>query len=45
VTDFDPLARVRSSFDRQRLMVHLGARLGTVEPGITRILLPARPER
>ncbi len=44
MTDFDPLARARTSFDRQGLMAHLGARLGTVEPGLARILLPARPE-
>ncbi|QUQ66245.1 PaaI family thioesterase [Kutzneria sp. CA-103260] len=44
MTSFDALARVRASFDRQGLMTHLGARLGTVAPGLVHILLPARPE-
>lgn len=36
--------RVQSSFDRQGLMAHLGARLGEVVPGRVHILLPARAE-
>ena len=37
-------ARVRTSFDRQGLMRHLGARLTHVGPGRVHIALPSRPE-
>jgi uncharacterized protein (TIGR00369 family) len=37
-------ARIRASFERQRLMRHLGARLGHVAPGRVHIVLPNRPE-
>lgn len=37
-------ARIRDSFDRQGLMVLLGARLGHIEPGRVHIVLPSRPE-
>ena len=37
-------ARIRASFERQGLMRHLGARLGDIEPGRVRIVLPSRPE-
>jgi uncharacterized protein (TIGR00369 family) len=37
-------ARIRTSFERQGLMRHLGARLGHIEPGCVRIELPNRPE-
>ncbi|MFD4670745.1 PaaI family thioesterase [Lentzea sp. NPDC058450] len=40
----DVRERIQSSFDRQGLMAHLGARLGVVEPGRVSILLPARAE-
>lgn len=40
--DFDSL--VRSSFGRQGLMAHLGARLTRVEPGGVDIEVPFRPE-
>lgn len=33
-------ARVRASFERQRFMAHLGARLAAVAPGIVEIELP-----
>lgn len=36
--------RVQSSFDRQGLMGHLGARLTVIAPGRAHIVLPARPE-
>jgi uncharacterized protein (TIGR00369 family) len=36
--------RVRSSFDRQGLMGHLGARLTHIGPGRVVIQLPSRPE-
>jgi uncharacterized protein (TIGR00369 family) len=36
----DALARVRSSFERQGMMRHLGARLLRVEPGLCEIALP-----
>jgi acyl-coenzyme A thioesterase PaaI-like protein len=36
--------RIRTSFDRQGLMGHLGARLGHIGPGRVHILLPSRPE-
>jgi len=36
--------RIRSSFGRQGLMAHLGARLGHIGPGRVHIQLPARPE-
>jgi uncharacterized protein (TIGR00369 family) len=36
--------RIRSSFDRQGLMAHLGARLSHIGPGRVHIQLPARPE-
>ncbi|MEU6083741.1 PaaI family thioesterase [Streptomyces sp. NPDC047108] len=37
-------ARIRSSFDRQGLMRHLGARITQVGPGRVHIVLPSRPE-
>jgi uncharacterized protein (TIGR00369 family) len=37
-------ARIRDSFDRQGLMVLLGARLDHIGPGRVHILLPSRPE-
>jgi uncharacterized protein (TIGR00369 family) len=37
-------ARVQSSFDRQGLMRHLGARIVHIAPGCVRIVLPSRPE-
>ncbi|MFE2032367.1 PaaI family thioesterase [Streptomyces scopuliridis] len=36
--------RIRSSFDRQGLMSHLGARLSHIAPGRVHIVLPSRPE-
>jgi uncharacterized protein (TIGR00369 family) len=36
--------RIRTSFDRQGLMRHLGARLSHIEPGRVHITLPSRPE-
>jgi uncharacterized protein (TIGR00369 family) len=36
--------RVRSSFERQGLMGHLGARLSHIGPGRVHIQLPTRPE-
>lgn len=36
--------RIRSSFDRQGLMSHLGARLSHIGPGRVHIVLPSRPE-
>jgi uncharacterized protein (TIGR00369 family) len=38
------LARITSSFERQGLMRHLGARLGLIAPGRVHIVLPSRPE-
>ncbi|MGV9324158.1 PaaI family thioesterase [Streptosporangium sandarakinum] len=37
-------ARIRSSFERQGLMRHLGARLADIAPGRVSITLAARPE-
>jgi len=37
-------ARVKDSFERQGLMVHLGARLSEIGPGRVHIVLPSRPE-
>jgi uncharacterized protein (TIGR00369 family) len=37
-------ARITSSFERQALMRHLGARLGLIAPGRVHIVLPSRPE-
>lgn len=37
-------ARITSSFERQGLMRHLGARLGHIAPGRVHIVLPSRPE-
>jgi acyl-coenzyme A thioesterase PaaI-like protein len=37
-------ARITSSFERQGLMRHLGARLGLIAPGQVHIVLPSRPE-
>ena len=37
-------ARITSSFDRQGLMHHLGARLGLIATGRVHIVLPSRPE-
>jgi uncharacterized protein (TIGR00369 family) len=37
-------ARITSSFERQGLMRHLGARLGLIAPGRVHIVLPSRPE-
>ncbi|MGW2509718.1 PaaI family thioesterase [Streptomyces scopuliridis] len=36
--------RIRTSFDRQGLMSHLGARLSHIAPGRVHIVLPSRPE-
>jgi uncharacterized protein (TIGR00369 family) len=36
--------RVRTSFERQGLMAHLGARLTHIGPGRVHIVLPSRPE-
>ena len=37
-------ARIRSSFERQGLMRHLGARLGLIASGRVHIVLPSRTE-
>ena len=37
-------ARVRASFDRQRIMALLGAEISHIEPGICEITLPFRDE-
>ena len=37
-------ARITSSFERQGLMRHLGARLGLIAPGRVHMVLPSRPE-
>jgi uncharacterized protein (TIGR00369 family) len=37
-------ARIRTSFDRQGLMAHLGARITHIAPGRVHITLPNRPE-
>src|SRR5262245_41538970 len=37
-------ARVRASFERQRFMTHLGARLAAVTPGVVEIELPVAEE-
>lgn len=42
--DADFAARVRASFDRQRVMELLGARMMTVEPGVVEIALPFRED-
>jgi len=42
--DPDLRARIQTSFDRQGLMRHLGARLRHVSAGIVRVELPHRPE-
>ncbi|MFE3137958.1 PaaI family thioesterase [Streptomyces scopuliridis] len=36
--------RIRTSFDRQGLMGHLGARVSHIAPGRVHIVLPSRPE-
>ena len=36
--------KVREGFLRQKYMAHLGARLGTVEPGLVEIEVPFREE-
>ncbi len=36
--------RIRTSFDRQGLMRHLGAQLSHIGPGCVHITLPSRPE-
>jgi uncharacterized protein (TIGR00369 family) len=36
--------RVQDSFDRQGLMIHLGARITHIAQGRVHIVLPARPE-
>ncbi|MEE1799623.1 PaaI family thioesterase [Streptomyces sp. JV176] len=36
--------RIRTSFDRQGLMTHLGARITHIGPGRVHIVLPSRPE-
>lgn len=45
-TPSDPgfAARVRASFDRQGFMATLGAELTVLEPGVSEIRLPYRPE-
>src|SRR5258708_7612131 len=40
----DVRARVQESFERQGLMVHLGARISHIGPGEEHIVLPSRPE-
>jgi len=40
----DVQARVQTSFDRQGLMGHLGARITHIAPGRVHIVLPSRPE-
>lgn len=40
MTDQTPLTRVQSSFERQGMMRHLGARLLRVESGLCQIALP-----
>lgn len=42
--DPDYEARVRASFDRQRVMALLGARMMSVEPGVVEIALPFRED-
>ncbi len=42
--DPDYAARVRSSFDRQRAMALLGARMTTLTPGAVEIVLPFRED-
>jgi acyl-coenzyme A thioesterase PaaI-like protein len=37
-------ARIRSSFERQGLMRHLGAHIAHIGPGLVHIVLPSRPE-
>ncbi|WP_431929738.1 PaaI family thioesterase [Nonomuraea jabiensis] len=37
-------ARIRTSFERQGLMRHLGARIVHIAPGCVHIVLPHRPE-
>jgi uncharacterized protein (TIGR00369 family) len=37
-------ARIRTSFEHQGLMQHLGASLGHIGPGCVHIVLPNRPE-
>lgn len=37
-------ARVRASFDRQKIMRHIGARMTRVEPGLVEIELPFRDD-
>ena len=37
-------ASIRTSFEHQGLMQHLGARLGHIGPGCVHIVLPNRPE-
>ncbi|MEU4695694.1 PaaI family thioesterase [Nonomuraea dietziae] len=37
-------ARIRTSFERQGLMRHLGAHLSHIAPGCVHIVLPSRPE-
>ncbi|GAA0685591.1 hotdog fold thioesterase [Kitasatospora atroaurantiaca] len=37
-------ARIRTSFERQGLMGHLGARIAHIAPGRVHIVLPGRPE-
>ena len=44
VRDADYEARVRASFERQRVMALIGARLGRVEPGRVEIELPWRED-
>jgi len=40
----DVQARIRSLFEHQPLMRHLGASLGLISPGRVHIVLPSRPE-
>lgn len=42
--DPDFAARARASFDHQRAMALLGARMTTVEPGVVEIVLPFRED-
>ncbi len=43
-SDSDFAARVRASFDRQRVMALIGAEMTTVAPGRTEIALPVRDD-
>jgi len=40
MTAEEPFARIQASFDRQGMMLHLGARLVRAEPGLCEVALP-----